>query len=77
MHVLGFTSAVTAVCYLLDGVIAVGMESGEVKLMNIEQNSEVANILHGGSVVKLRVLEGKMYSISMDHTLRIHKISYV
>lgn len=74
LNTLQFACPVTAVCFVSDDIIAVGLENGEVKVFDFLRKTEVAAFKCGSSVVKIRVLLGKIYLISVDHTLRIYKV---
>ena len=74
LSTFNFLYPVTASCFVSDNIIAAGLESGEVKIMNIDKKTEEKNYFHGDSVTKIKYSKGKLYSISSDHTLRIYKI---
>lgn len=69
---LSFSSPVTASCFLDKNIVAVGLEDGEIKLLNIENGLTIATMAHGDTVSKLKTHTGRLFSISSDNTFRIY-----
>ena len=75
LSTLAFSYPITAACFITENLLAVGLENGELIIMDIKNKLSISRIMHGDTITKLRFLSGKLYSISSDHTFRIYLVS--
>lgn len=71
---LHFDAGVTASAWLSPDIVVVGLENGEISLNRWKTKESFVKVSHGGVVNKLKVHEGKIFSISADHTLRVYRL---